>query len=86
MLICYSLPDCPPGGCSPEMKAASKTRSPDGFHPDGCKIKKLDNQYLIAHFPGIGSDDPPPLPSPLGVENVKIRKNSEKIRGLPGVP
>ena len=26
------------------------------------------------HFPSIGSDDPPPL----GVENVKIRENSEK--------
>ena len=27
--------------------------------------------------------DPPP---PLGAENVKIRENSEKIRGPPGVP
>ena len=27
----------------------------------------------------------PPSP-PLGVENVKIRENSEKIRGPPGVP
>ena len=30
-------------------------------------------------FPSIGSDD-------LGVENVKIQENSEKIRGPPGVP
>ena len=33
----------------------------------------------------MGSDDPPPSPL-LGVENVKIRENSEKIRGPPGVP
>ena len=32
------------------------------------------------HFPSIGSDDPP-----LGVENVKIRENSEKIRGPPTI-
>ena len=31
------------------------------------------------HFPSIGSYDPPS--PPLGVENVKIRDNSEKIRG-----
>ena len=29
-------------------------------------------RILSAHFPSIGSDDP------LGVENVKIRENSEK--------
>ena len=33
------------------------------------------------HFTSMGSDDPPP---PLGVENVKIRENSEKIRGPRG--
>ena len=33
-----------------------------------------------AHFPSIGSDDPPPSP-PLGIENVKIQENYEKIRG-----
>ena len=38
-----------------------------------------DYQYFFAHFPCIGSDDPP-LP-PLGIENVKIQENSEKIRG-----
>ena len=32
-------------------------------------------------FPSIGSDDP----TPLGVENVKIRENSEKIRGHPAL-
>ena len=37
-----------------------------------------------AHFPSIGSDDPPP--PPLGVKNVKIREHSEKIRGPLGVP
>ena len=31
------------------------------------------------HFPSIGSDD-------LGVKNVKIQENSEKIRGPPGDP
>ena len=36
----------------------------------------LNTSY--AHFPSIGSDDPSP---PLGVENVKIQENSEKIRG-----
>ena len=36
------------------------------------------------HFPSIRSDDPPP--SSLGVENVKIQENSEKIRGPPGDP
>ena len=30
-------------------------------------------------FPSIGSDDPPPPPP--GVENVKIRENSEKKLG-----
>ena len=40
---------------------------------------------LHAHFPSIGSDDPPP-PPPLGVKNVKIQENSEKIRGPPGGP
>ena len=34
--------------------------------------------YIATHFPSIGSDDP------LGVENVKIQGNSEKIRGPPG--
>ena len=38
----------------------------------------------IAHSPSIGSDEPPP--PPLGVENVKIQENSEKIRGPPGDP
>ena len=28
---------------------------------------------------------PPPSP-PLGIENVKIQENSEKIRGPPGGP
>ena len=28
----------------------------------------------------------PSPPPPIGVENVKNRKNSEKIRGPPGVP
>ena len=35
---------------------------------------------FFPHFPCMGSDDPPP-PPPLGVENVKIGENSEKIRG-----
>ena len=35
----------------------------------------------FSHFPSFGSDDPPP---PLGVKNVKIQENSEKIRGPPG--
>ena len=34
----------------------------------------------LCTFPTKGSDDHPP-PPPLGVENVKIRENSEKIRG-----
>ena len=34
---------------------------------------------LFTHFPSIGSDD-------LGVENVKIQENSEKIRGPLGDP
>ena len=38
------------------------------------------HQCKKPHFPRIGSDDLPP-PPPLGVENVKIRENSEKIRG-----
>ena len=37
---------------------------------------------MYFHFPSIGSDDPPPV----GVENVKIRENSEKIRDPPGAP
>ena len=37
-----------------------------------------------SHFLSIGSEDPP-LP-PLGVKNVKIQENSEKIRGPPGDP
>ena len=41
--------------------------------------------WPVAHFPSIGSDDPPPSP-PLGVKNVKIQENSEKIRGPPGGP
>ena len=40
----------------------------------------LDFAFLFSQFPRIGSDDPP-----LGVENVKIQENSEKIRGPPGV-
>ena len=39
----------------------------------------------FSHFPSIGSDDPP-LPPPLGVENVKIGKNSEKKTGDPLKP
>ena len=44
-------------------------------------LKKNRNEARNAHFPSIGSDDPHP---PLGVENVKIQENSEKIRGPPG--
>ena len=36
-----------------------------------------DKERNLSHFPSLGSDAPPPL---LGVENVKIRENSEKIR------
>ena len=36
---------------------------------------------LMSHFPSIDL-----MPPPLGVENVKIRENSEKIRGPPGDP
>ena len=36
-----------------------------------------------AHFPSDGSDDQSP-PPPVYVENVKIRENSDKIRGPPG--
>ena len=39
---------------------------------------------FYAQFPSKGSDAPPP--PPLGVENVKILENSEKIWGTPGVP
>ena len=39
--------------------------------------------FLVAHFPSNGSDDPPPHPS-LGVENLKIRENSEKNQGTHG--
>ena len=48
-------------------------------------ISKLFPIYatlIISHFPSIGSEDPPPL----GVKNVKIQENSEKIRGPPGDP
>ena len=38
-----------------------------------------------AKFPSMRFDDPPP-PLPLGVENVKCRENSEKIREPPGGP
>ena len=46
--------------------------------------EKMVARPKLPHFPSIGSDDPPPLP-PLGVENVKIRENSEQIRGPPGL-
>ena len=44
--------------------------------------------YLYALFLSIGSDElMTPLPSPPpSVKNVKIRENSEKIRGPPGIP
>ena len=43
----------------------------------GCgKEILMHMKIIIAHLPTMGSDDPPP--SPLGVENVKILKNSEK--------
>ena len=48
---------------------------------DGIVINDVDVVEVVAHSPSIGSHDLP-LP-PLGVENVKIRKNSEKIRGPP---
>ena len=35
-----------------------------------------------SHFPSIGSNNN----NSIGVENVKIQENSEKIRGPPGVP
>ena len=41
-------------------------------------------KYSSTHFPSMISDDP--LPLPLGVENVKCRENSEKIREPPGGP
>ena len=37
--------------------------------------------YIPTHFHSIRSDDPPP-PSPLVVENAKIRENSEKNLGM----
>ena len=40
-------------------------------------LKVSSGGKIFAHFPSIGSDDPP------GVENVKIRENFEKIRGPP---
>ena len=51
-----------------------------------CNLQNKEvEQYFpnTPHFPSIGSDDPP---RPLGVENVKIRGNSEKIREPPLVP
>ena len=48
----------------------------------GCERVGVNVGYRDAHSPSMGSDDSPPL----GVENVKILKNSEKIRGPPGDP
>ena len=48
-------------------------------------ISKSLVQFFFPYFPSMGSDDPPP-PSPLGVENVKIRENSEKSQGTSGGP
>ena len=45
---------------------------------------KQRTDMRVPHFPSIGSEDPH-LP-PLGVKNVKIQENSEKIRGPPGDP
>ena len=68
-----------------------------GYPPSGSRVPKADvikrkiEKVCLEggknpHFPSIGSDDPPTSPPPLGVKNVKIQENSEKIRGPPGVP
>ena len=52
-------------------------------HCYGMKYLLKPNSNLDLTAERFPKDDPPP---PLGVENVKIRENSEKIRGPPGVP
>ena len=47
----------------------------------GVGISVHQCKLIMPTFPSIGSDDPPP-----GVENVKIRENSEKNQGTSGGP
>ena len=72
---------------SPSNQGWKINHNPRGIHKSIESLYSVGHDYVegSSHFPSKGSDDPP-LPPPLGIENVKIQENSEKIRGPPGGP
>ena len=73
------LAEQPVDSSAPGCRADTQIACPGSLHRF---VKHLDpfKGPNFSHFRSIGSDDPPSSP-PQGVDNVKIRENSDKFRG-----